>query len=42
MTHEWVAADNLIRWEHCARCLIICRADGKESACKGPAKMGLR
>lgn len=40
MTHVWVSADKLIRWEHCSVCLIIKRADGKNNpVCKGVGKM---
>lgn len=40
MTHVWVPADKLIRWEHCSTCLVIKRKDGKNTLeCKGHSQM---
>ena len=40
--HQWVEANDLVKWPHCAVCGIIRRHDDKNKPCKGAAKIGLR
>ena len=40
--HQWVEANDLVKWPHCAVCGIIRRHDDKNNPCKGAAKLALR
>ena len=40
--HQWVEANDLVKWPHCAVCGIIRRHDDKNKPCKGAAKLSLR
>ncbi len=40
--HQWVEANDLVKWPHCAVCGIIRRHDDKNNPCKGAAKIALR
>ena len=40
--HQWVEANDLVKWPHCAVCGIIRRHDDKNNPCKGAAKLSLR
>ena len=40
--HQWVEANDLVKWPHCAVCGIIRRHDDKNKPCKGAAKIALR
>lgn len=41
--HQWVPANRVVPWPHCAICGIIRRQDKKNSKhCKGPSKVGPR
>lgn len=40
--HQWVEANDLVKWPHCAVCMTIRRHDDKNKPCKGAAKIALR